>query len=247
MTLRDIRSSPAAAWAGPLIIFMGFLMLMSAVRSDQTEVWYRARPEQWIYPLQTIVTLSAVAFWWKHYTFRPLKAVHAAWAAVAGLIGIVLWILPSWLFDRGFVPGNEWLGFVSRSGDDASFDPSIWEGNPSVYWSVVAMRLLRMTVAVAFAEELFWRGFLWRMVSDPYRDFHQVPFGQWSWRALGATVVVFMLAHQTPDKLAAVVWCLIVSLLYVRTKSVGACVLAHAVSNLVLGIYVLVTRQWGFW
>jgi hypothetical protein len=28
---------------------------------------------------------------------------------------------------------------------------------------------------------------------------------------------------------------------------VGACVIAHAVSNLVLGIYVMKTRQWGFW
>jgi hypothetical protein len=33
----------------------------------------------------------------------------------------------------------------------------------------------------------------------------------------------------------------------VRTKSLGACVVAHAVTNLGLGIYIMVTRQWGFW
>jgi quinoprotein glucose dehydrogenase len=32
-----------------------------------------------------------------------------------------------------------------------------------------------------------------------------------------------------------------------RTRSLGACSLAHAVANLLLGLYVLRTGQWGFW
>ena len=32
-----------------------------------------------------------------------------------------------------------------------------------------------------------------------------------------------------------------------RTKSLGACVLAHAVTNLLLGLWIMSTRQWGFW
>jgi CAAX prenyl protease-like protein len=143
------------------------------------------------------------------------------------------------------VPEIPWLGFTARRDD--GFDPTVWADNPGMYAVVVAMRLLRMTLAVALAEELFWRGFLWRMISDPYRDFRDVPFGQWSWRALAVTVVLFAAAHLAPDRFAAVVWCLIVSWLYVKTKSVGACVIAHAVSNIVLGLYVLATRQWGFW
>jgi hypothetical protein len=35
--------------------------------------------------------------------------------------------------------------------------------------------------------------------------------------------------------------------LCVRTKSLGACVWMHAVANLLLGFYVMKTRQWGFW
>jgi membrane protease YdiL (CAAX protease family) len=58
---------------------------------------------------------------------------------------------------------------------------------------------------------------------------------------------VFAFVHLGPDMLLAAVWCLLVSALYLKTKSVGACVIAHAVSNLILGIYVMVTRQWGFW
>ena len=244
--LRELRSSPGAAWAGPLLIFIVFLLLSSALKTDAARApWYRAHPEQWVYPVQTLVTLAAVAFWWKRYTFTPLAPRHVAWAVIAGTAGIVLWILPSWLYDRNFVPKNEWLGFTSRSGD--GFDPTMWADNPAAYWTAVTMRFIRMTIAVAFAEELFWRGFLWRAVADPYRDFHQVPFGTGNWKALAITVALFTASHMAADRFAAVIWCLIISWLYVRTKSVGACVVAHAISNLILGIYVMVTRQWGFW
>jgi hypothetical protein len=33
----------------------------------------------------------------------------------------------------------------------------------------------------------------------------------------------------------------------VRTKSLAACVVMHAVANLLLGVYVVSTKQWGFW
>ena len=33
----------------------------------------------------------------------------------------------------------------------------------------------------------------------------------------------------------------------VRTKSLGDCVLAHAVTNLALGIYVVAAGQWQYW
>jgi hypothetical protein len=32
-----------------------------------------------------------------------------------------------------------------------------------------------------------------------------------------------------------------------RTRSLGSCILAHAVTNALLGAFILATRQWGFW
>jgi CAAX prenyl protease-like protein len=248
MTLREIRSSPGAAWAGPLLVFMLFLLLPGLVQSEAAGApWYRAQPKQWIYPLQTLTTLAAVAFWWRQYTFKPLGIRTTLWALFAGTVGIALWILPSWLYDHGKAGECSWLGFTSRAGDKEAFNPGIWEDSPGLYWSVIIVRFVRMTVAAALAEELFWRGFLWRTVSDPYRDFSRVPFGQRSWKALGAVLVLFILEHQAPDRFAALIYCLIVSGLYVRTKSVGACVIAHGMSNFLLGLYVMVTKQWGFW
>lgn len=246
MNLRDLRSSQGAAWAGPLLIFSAFLGLKELMKSPAEDApWYLAQPEQWVYPLQTIVTLACIAFWWRNYTFRPLNANHIAWAVAAGVIGLVLWLLPSWLTVQGFAQEFKPLGFMSRH--EPGFDPTIWQDRPGLYWSVIALRFLRMTVVVAFAEEIFWRGFLWRLLSEPYRDFSQGAFGQWRWQALAGVVVMFALAHWGPDCMVAVIWCLLVSWLYLRTRSVGACIIAHAVTNLLLGIYIMVTKQWGLW
>jgi hypothetical protein len=37
------------------------------------------------------------------------------------------------------------------------------------------------------------------------------------------------------------------NLLLLRTKSIAQCILAHAVTNFLLGMYVLITKQWFFW
>jgi membrane protease YdiL (CAAX protease family) len=54
-------------------------------------------------------------------------------------------------------------------------------------------------------------------------------------------------AHASIDYAAAIVFGSLMYWLAVRTKSLAACVLAHAVANLILGVYVMVTQQWGYW
>jgi hypothetical protein len=38
-----------------------------------------------------------------------------------------------------------------------------------------------------------------------------------------------------------------IGLLLVWTKSIGACICAHAATNFLLGAYVLYSGQWQFW
>lgn len=246
--------SPAAAHAGPFLVFMGFLVLVSVLKTDIAgEPWYLRHPEQWIYPLQTVVCLGLVAWWWPSYRFGPFRTGHMLFAAAIGVLGIALWLLPSWLHlrlgaefwtDSGWWRWK-WVGVASRAED--GFDPTLWRDSPALYAGVIVARFLRMSVAVPFLEELFWRSFLWRTAADPYRDFWKAPIGQFSLRALGVTVPLFALAHQPVDWLGAIVWGLLVSWVLVKTKSLGACVLCHAVSNFLLGVYILQTRQWGLW
>ena len=76
-------------------------------------------------------------------------------------------------------------------------------------------------------------------------DFHKVIAGNHSWIATGVVTAAFASIH--PEWLAAVAYALLTDQLLRRTKSVGACVVMHAVTNLLLGVYVVVTKSWHLW
>lgn len=243
--IQKLRLSPLAAWAGPLILFMGIMLIPSFVKVDTAgAVWWRRHPEQWAYPLQTI---AAAAWLWicrAHYRSALPRPSQLALAALMGLLGIALWILPGWLFSRGLVPEIKWLGCTDRLD---GFDPSLWDSNPAAWWSALALRFIRMTLVVPLVEETFWRGFLWRTVSDPDREFHTLPHGIPQRTAFWAVAAGIVLAHTGPDRAAAFVWAMLTGWLYLRTRSIWPVVVMHAVANLALGIYVMSTRQWGYW
>jgi CAAX prenyl protease-like protein len=92
-------------------------------------------------------------------------------------------------------------------------------------------------------EELFWRGYLMRWVDNP--DFERVDPAAASYKAIALSTLVFMLAHT--QWLAAIVAGLAYALLYRYTRSLWAAVLAHAVTNGVLGVWVVVNGYWSFW
>jgi hypothetical protein len=54
-----------------------------------------------------------------------------------------------------------------------------------------------------------------------------------------------MLLHPA-EALAAAVWFSLVTWLMVKTRNIWDCVAAHAVTNLLLGFYVLYTGEWRF-
>jgi CAAX prenyl protease-like protein len=134
------------------------------------------------------------------------------------------------------------LGTAPRT---EGFDPTVFAGSPVLYWLTVTARFARLVIIVPLLEEIFWRGFLLRYLIR--EDFSKVPLGAYSHLSFFGVAGLFMLVHQTPDWPAAFVTGLIFNGLLVRTKSLGTCVAAHAITNLGLGIYIMATRQWGFW
>jgi membrane protease YdiL (CAAX protease family) len=50
-----------------------------------------------------------------------------------------------------------------------------------------------------------------------------------------------------PEILAAVVWVSGMNLLWQRTGNLWACVVAHAATNLLLGLYIIRTGSWHLW
>ena len=214
-------------------------------RLDGTQPWYVTAPEQWVFPLQTLLTLGVLIYFRRQYDFRPFAGLTLA--TLIGALGIVVWIAPGFLF-RVFEMNQsvlKYLGFVGRPN---GFDPGFMATHDgSLYWTAVVMRFVRLVVVVPLAEEVFWRGFLMRYLIDPDGDFWKVPFGAHHWRSFVIVTAMFTLAHATVDYAAAVFFGSLMYWLAVKTKSLSACVVAHAVANLILGIYVMVSQQWGYW
>ena len=159
----------------PLLEFLGFV-----VENDEMFPWYRHAPEQWLYPLQVVVCLILIKRYWRSYDFAPLRGM--LFAVMMGLLGILAWILPGYLFSKMNMDEGWWkfFGFTAREG---GFDPSqLVSADSSMYWLLVALRFLRMVIVVAIIEEVFWRGFLMRYLLDKDGDYWRQPFGKFSFK-----------------------------------------------------------------
>jgi CAAX prenyl protease-like protein len=243
------RVSPTVAHIAPLAVFLGFTAFVAVVAIENTALpWWRHAPEQWIYPIQTIIVGMLLGLWRAHYIFAPFRGF--ALAILFGAIGIAWWCFPAWLFPRlassdvALPAWWEWLGLASRTD---GFDPTLFRDHPMWQATTVIMRFVRLVIVVPIVEEIFWRGYLMRAVQSESGDFQRVPFGRHSWPAFAITTLGFMLVHDKMDWLGALGFGSLMYLLAVRTKSLAACVVMHAVANLLLGIYVMATKQWGFW
>ena len=209
-------------------VFLAFLAINSAVKSDALSLW-RSAPEFWIYPLQTFVCAGLLLYFWRRYSIRRPRLVGLT-LAVAVLV-FALWISP-----------QQWFHLTPRT---MGFNPDVFATRPSLYWPTVAMRFLRLVVVVPFVEEIFWRGFLLRYVVN--ERFEDVEIGTFSWPSFAVVTVAFALAHSMADWPAALITSALYNFVAYRSRSLGSCILAHAVTNLLLGLWIMATRQWGFW
>jgi CAAX prenyl protease-like protein len=214
--------------------FFGFLLIFVVGEAighffDGAAFWMASSPRYWLFPLQTVVCGALLAHYWRLIEWRAPR--HLLLASALGVAACALWVAP-----------QEWFGFPTRTD---GFNPEFFGASGWAYAMNLSFRFLRLVLVVPLVEEIFWRGFLLRYVID--EDFTRVPFGTFSWKSFGIVTAAFCLEHSPPDWPAALATGALYNLLACRTRNLAACVLAHAVTNLLLGIYVVHTRQWGFW
>lgn len=187
---------------------------------------------RWIYGLSLVTVGGLLWFWRREYgelawPNRPTLG-EAALAVASGLAVFALWI-------------NLDAPWMTLGDATAVFVPTTPDG--SLDWPLIVIRWMGAALLVPVMEELFWRSFLMRWIAQP--QFEGVDPRRAGLKAIVLSTFVFMLAHTL--WLAAIVAGLVYALLYVRTGKLWVPVISHAVTNGVLGVWVVLTGKWQFW
>ena len=222
-----MKLSPAAlARSIPFAAFMALLALRGYLpNSAQLD-------SRWLYGLSVLVVGGLLAWYWRGYgelARQNLPSARETLLSIAvGLIVFGLWI-------------NLDAPWMQLSEPSAGFLPLDLQGQP--IWPLIAVRWIGAALIVPVMEELFWRAFLMRWIESP--SFETVDPRRIGLKAIALSTFVFMLAHTL--WLAAILAGLAYAWLYRRTGKLWCAVIAHAVTNGVLGIWVVKTGQWQFW
>ncbi len=233
-TIHD--EGPERPWEACVVPFAVFLAvgLLSPTRNGDglagaLGIPFAAYPV--IYSLRIVATLLAVARSWTRigrWLGRPTW-----WPPLVGLALVVPWIVLASL--------QRDAGWASALDSRAAFNPFADGGDGLAAWAFFVIRAIGLIMVVPLIEELFLRGFLMRSVIR--EDFWTVPFGMLTIPAVG--VCFFYAAASHPSEcVAAVGWFAVVTGIAAATRRPIDTILAHAMTNLALGAYVLFTANW---
>jgi CAAX prenyl protease-like protein len=211
----------------PFALFMALLALRGHLPTEGALL-----DPRWVYGVSVLVVTASMVWFWRRYG-ELAKGHGLAWHE--WLLSLVVGFVVYWLWVRLDYP---WMMLGEAT---ASFKPVDAEGQ--LIWSLVVVRWVGASLMVPVMEELFWRGFLMRWIDNP--SFEKVNPKRVTTKAMILSTVVFMLAHT--QWLAAIVAGLAYAWLFKRTGKLWAPIVAHAVTNGVLGIWVVVWGNWQFW
>ena len=221
-------SRAACARVIPFAAFMLMLALRGAAPADGA--W--GFDPRWIYGAGVLVVGALLVFYRREYgelfsQTRP-NWVETLWAIGVGVVVFALWVR----LDAPWMRlGDPTAGFVPL--DDSG----------ALIWPLVITRWIGAALLVPVMEELFWRSFLMRWIQSP--QFETVLPQRVGMKAVVLSTFVFVLAHTL--WLGAAIAGLAYAWLYVRTGKLWVPVIAHAVTNGVLGVWVVATGRWAFW
>ena len=154
-----------------------------------------------------------------------------------GVAVFLIWIAPDLLVD-GY--RDVWLFKNSLLGQGGAGFAEAARGDTAT----MVLRSARAAILVPIVEELFWRGWLPRWIINP--DFRKVALGSYTRAAFWITALLFASEH-------GIYWDvgLVAGLIYNgwmwKTKSLGDCIAAHAITNACLSAYVVMTGEWQYW
>ncbi len=181
----------------------------------------------WIYLGKVLV--GAWMLWEIRSVVSEMKWAFSWEALVIGIGVFAVWV--------GLDPYYKHFG-----GGGISWDPhSEFGNNSATAWFFIIQRIVGMTVVVPMIEEVFFRSFLYRFIDR--KDFLAMPLGEFRIKPFVITALLFGFHHEWLAGIAAGVayqW------LVIRKGRLGDAMTAHAVTNCLLGIWVVWKSAWNF-
>jgi exosortase E/protease (VPEID-CTERM system) len=178
-----------------------------------------------LYPLRIVVAVVALWVYRRSYTILNWRFT---WRGIAvGIVMFAMWSAFSHFLSTPMGMPDE-LANIS--------------GTARAEW--IACRAAAAIITVPIAEELAYRGFLMRRLISA--QFEAVPFSSVRWPAIAISSVLFGVTHGGLW-VAGIIAGAAYGTLAVKTGRIGESVAAHATTNLLIAIQVLLFGAWQLW
>ena len=240
--LSNWRNSPALVRVVPFLIFVG-------LTAGQGQFGEASR--YWFYLVKTAVGAALV---WA--TWPWVKEMRFGWSWEAAGVGVLVFVL--WIGLDGLYPSLDGvlrmvvcplakpLGLEAWCGH-APAPPNPWNPHrlfsPGLAWVFIMVRLVGSSLVVPPLEEVFYRSFLYRYIARP--AFDTLPLKYFAWPSLLLTAAIFGLSHY--EWLPGILCGLLYQALVLRHNRLGDAMTAHAITNFLLGLWIVWKGAWHLW
>jgi CAAX prenyl protease-like protein len=233
--LDEVKKSPMLARVVPFVVFLLITVTLQTGSGETSRYWW--------YLVKTAV--GAWLVWECRHAVAELKWEFSWEAVVVGVLVFGIWVGLD-----PFYPKQDELMFQLGFGEDPSKKPLvIW--NPFVAfgagsamgWLFVLVRTVGSTALVPMLEEVFYRSFLYRYLISP--EFERVPLNRFHGVSMALTCGIFAFTHH--QWLAGILCGVAYQGLVLRKNRIGDAMTAHAITNLLLAVWVVARGDWKFW
>lgn len=212
--------SPAIPRVAPFLIFLVLTVCQGK---------FGAASAYWFYFAKTIVGAWLI---WEMRPFVSEMRWTISWEAIAiGILIFAIWV--------GLDPFYPKISHAVATGNP--FD--VFGNNSTLAWFFIVVHILGMTFIVPPLEEVFYRSFLYRFIANP--NFLSVPLNKFLPLPFFATTIVFGFSHN--EWLAGILCGGAYQWLVLRKNRLGDAMTAHAITNLLLGVWIVWKHDWHFW
>ena len=234
MSLQEkLARLPAPVRVAPFILFVLLTAAQGKLGPAST---------YWLYFAKTLMGVGLIM------AMRPLvKEMRWAFSWQAVLVGVAVFAVWVGVSGEWTTQSSLWvkLGLSKAPTTPAPpWNPHEQFGiNSALAWFFISVRILGSTFVVPPLEEVFYRSFLYRYLAK--NNFLDVPLNRLFPIPFLLTALVFGLAHN--EWLAGIFCGAAYQWLVIRQGRLGEAMTAHAITNFLLGIWVVWRGAWHFW